>query len=230
MDMQCVILAGGLATRLRPLTEKIPKPLVPINGRPFIHHQLKLLKSYGIANILILTGYLGKQIEDYLGDGSKLGLGINYSYEENPLGTGGSLKNAETMLKEAFLIVNGDTYLNLDYKELIDYFYKRDKIGVMTVYSDSEKIAPNNVKIDETNLVMGYNKKDDATMDCVDSGVMVFKKKIINFIEPGRKISLEEDIFSRLIENKELVAYPVKQRFYDIGTFEGLKLLEGILK
>ena len=230
MGMQCVFLAGGLATRLRPLTYKIPKFLVPINGRPFLHYQLELVKSYGISNILILTGYLGKQIEDYLGDGSKLGLGISYSYEENPLGTGGALKKAETMLEDAFLVINGDTYLDFDYKGLIDYFYTQAKIGVLTVYPNSEKIAPNNVKINAANLVIAYSKKSNAAMNCVDGGVMVLKKEITNFIEAGKKVSLEENIFSKLIENKELSAYPVNQRFYDMGTFEGLKLLEEILK
>jgi len=114
--MQVVILAGGKGTRLRPITYQVPKPMVPIHGKPFLQYQLELIKSLGINEVLLLVGYLGKQIEEYFGGGPKFGLNIEYSYENNPLGTGGALKNAEEKLAEKFLLLNGDTFLPMDYE------------------------------------------------------------------------------------------------------------------
>ena len=230
-SIQAVILAGGEGMRLRPLTYKIPKPMVPINGRPFLWHQLKLIKSHGVTDVLILAGYLGKQIEDYFGNGFRLGLNIDYSYEEGLLGTGGALKRAENKLQEAFVLLNGDTYLSIDYKKVMDYFHQHRKIEAITVYNNSDKIAPNNVKIiEESNLVTGYSKKNNKDMNCLDAGLMVFKKKIVTFIKKNKKTSLEEEIFPKLIKIKELIAYPTSQKFYDIGSFQGLKFLREMLK
>src|SRR5208282_6436393 len=118
-DFQAVILAGGLGTRMRPITETIPKPMIAVAGEPFLHHQLSLLRSFGIRRVLLLVAYLGDQIENYFGDGTSLGLQLGYSYESAPLGTGGALKNAEALLDDEFVVLNGDTYLAIDYAALI---------------------------------------------------------------------------------------------------------------
>jgi len=162
--MQAVILAGGKGTRLRPLTYRMPKSIVPINGKPFLQYQLELIKSYGINEVLLLVSYLGEQIERYFNNGSKFGLSIEYSYEESPLGTGGALKNAEDKLKKEFLLLNGDTFLPIDYRKLISYFHQYNKIGVITVYNNSKKIASNNIAIGKSNLIIDYNKKDSKGM------------------------------------------------------------------
>lgn len=227
--MQAVILAGGAGTRLRPLTYERPKPMIPIHGRPFLRYQLELIKSFNFNNVLLLVSYLGSQIEDYFEDGSKFGLKIEYSYEETPLGTGGALKNAENKLSDEFLLLNGDTYLPIDYGKLVEYFHQADKIGLITVYNNSEKIAANNIAIGVSNLVVNYDKKDSRGMTHVDAGTMVFKKELLSLI-PEKIFSLEENMFYALIKRKELAAFVCEQRFYDMGSFKELEVIKGVLR
>ena len=228
--MQVAILAGGKGSRLRPLTYQIPKPMISILGKPFLQYQLELIESFGINKVLLLVSYLGRQIEEYFGSGSKFGLNIEYSYEKNPLGTGGALKNAEEKLAEKFLLLNGDTFLSIDYEKLMEYFHQCDKIGVITVYNNSEKIASNNIALAKSNVVVGYNKKDFQGMTHVDAGVVAFKKEILNLIPKAQVCSLEEEIFPMLIEKKELIAYPTSQRFYDMGNSKELKVIKEALR
>ncbi len=228
--MQVVILAGGKGTRLRPLTYQMPKPMIPIHGKPFLQHQLELLKSFGLKDVLLLVSYLGNQIEEYFGDGAKFGLSIKYSYEETPLGTGGALKNAEDKLAEEFLLLNGDTFLPIEYGELIKYFYQYTKMGIIVVYYNSEDIVPNNIAIGESNFVFEYNKKDSKGMTHVDAGAIVFKKEVLNLIPNGQVSSLEEEIFHKLIKIKELLAFPTRKRFYDIGNFKEIKVIKRVLR
>ncbi len=228
--MQTVILAGGKGTRLRPLTYQIPKSLVPIHGKPFLHYQLEFIKSFNLNNVLLLVSYLGDQIEDYFGDGSRFGLKIEYSYEEIPLGTGGALKNAGDKLSDEFLLLNGDTFLPIDYDAFIKYFKEFDKIGTITAYDNSEEIVPNNIAVGISNLVVNYNKKDSRGMTHVDAGVMVFKKELLNFIPEGQTSSLEENTFNELIKRKELAAFVTNQRFYDMGNFKELEVIKGVLR
>ncbi len=228
--MQVVILAGGKGTRLRPLTYQMPKPMIPIHGKPFLQHQLELLKSFGLKDVLLLVSYLGNQIEEYFGDGAKFGLSIKYSYEETPLGTGGALKNAEDKLAEEVLLLNGDTFLPIEYGELIKYFYQYTKMGIIVVYNNSEDIVPNNIAIEESNFVFEYNKKDSKGMTHVDAGAIVFKKEVLNLIPNGQVSSLEEEIFHKLIKIKELLAFPTRKRFYDIGNFEEIEVIERVLR
>lgn len=228
--MQVAILAGGKGTRLRPITYEIPKPMIPIHGKPFLQYQLELIKSFSIDEVLLLVSCLGKQIEEYFGGGSKFGLNIKYSYENNPLGTGGALKNAEEKLAEKFLLLNGDTFLPMDYEKLMEYFHQCGKIGVITVYDNSEKIASNNIALAKSNVVVGYNKKDFQGMTHVDAGAMLFKKEVLNFIPKAQVCSLEEEIFPMLIEKKELISYPTSQRFYDMGDFKELEVIKEVLR
>src|SRR5437763_8512465 len=135
---QAVILAGGLGTRMRPMTEQVPKPMLPVNGRPFLYHQLRLLESRGFRRVLLLVGYLGEQIEGYFDSeaGATLEVGISYSYESSPLGTGGALRNAATKLDPAFVVLNGDTYLDVDYRRLCADFERGDCAGMTVAYNN----------------------------------------------------------------------------------------------
>lgn len=225
--MQAVILAGGRGVRLGPLTDNMPKPMIPINGKPFLQHQLKLIKSAGISEVLILVGYLGAKIEAHFGDGSKFGLCIEYSHEKTPLGTGGGLKNAENKIRDEFLLLNGDTYLPMNYERLVNAFHQCGKTGMVTVYDNREKVATNNIAILEPDLVTGYNT---GRMTHVDAGVYVFNKNILDLIPDNKPCSLEKEIFHKLINEKELCYFAVKHRFYDMGSLRGLDVLKGVLK
>jgi len=228
--MQAVILAGGKGTRLQPLTFGVPKPLIVIHGKSFLQYQLEYIKSFAINEVLVLVCYLGEMIKKRFGNGSNLGLKISYSYEETPLGTGGALKNAEDELAEEFLLLNGDTFLAADYTKLIEYYHQCNKVGMIVVYENSQKIVSNNIMLGEKNLVIGYNKRDAKGMTHIDAGVMVFKKRVLDFIPESQVCSLEEEIFPKLIQLRELVAFPTNQRFYDMGSFEGLREIKAILK
>src|SRR6185295_9255567 len=134
--MQAVILAGGLGTRLRPLTTQVPKPMVPVAGAPYLEHQLRLLAGQSLSDIVVLTGYLGEQIEEYFGDGRQLALRIRYSRESQPLGTGGALREARPLLDESFLVIYGDSYLPIKYSGLGRRLAMTAASGVIAVYRD----------------------------------------------------------------------------------------------
>jgi NDP-sugar pyrophosphorylase family protein len=228
--MQVVILSGGRGSRLSPLTNNVPKAMVLLKGKPFLGYLLERLKSCRLKNILILSGHLGEQIEDFFGDGARFGLSIAYSREKEALGTAGALKKAEKRLEKSFLLLYGDTYLDLDYRDLIRRFCQYATVGMIAVYANPDKIAVNNMRVGTGMFVEDYNKKDGRGMNYLDSGAMVFKKEVTDFIEKDKVSSLENDIYPRLIAAKAFVAYPMRHRFYDIGSFAGLKLLSEKLR
>jgi len=227
--MQVAILAGGLGTRLRPLTLTVPKPMVPIHGRPFLEYQIEWVKQFGFHRILLLTGYLGEQIEEHFQDGRRWGVSIAYSRESSPLGTAGALKLAEHQLDERFLLLNGDTYLPIDYGAMARHFEQSDGLGLMTVYDNADKVAMNNVGLTHDGKVARYAKSGGPGLTHVVAGAYLFKSAVAERIPAGTKSSLEEDLVATLAPSGELGSYPVSQRFYDIGTFERFALAEPIL-
>ena len=227
-SLQVVILVGGLGTRLKPLTETVPKPMVPILNQPFLYYQLGYLKRQNLKNILLLTGYRGQSIQKFFLDGSSLGLKITYSQEDQPLGTGGALLAAKSLLENQFLLVNGDSFLPFDYQEFIGHFLRSDKIGQLSVLSQEYNFTgvKTNVALDEASgLVSVYRKSQQGfPLSYVDAGVAAFEKKIFSFFPQDKKnFSLEEEIYPLLIAKKSLLAYKISERFYDIGTPERLK-------
>src|SRR5579871_1802682 len=140
------LLAGGLATRLRPITETIPKAMVEVAGRPFIDHQLALLRGNGIRRVVLCLGYLGEQIERHLGDGAAHGLELQYSHDgDRLLGTGGALRRALPLLGEVFWVLYGDSYMDIDYQHVLDDFSQRDGLGLMTVLKNNNSWDASNV-------------------------------------------------------------------------------------
>ncbi|MDD5020442.1 MAG: sugar phosphate nucleotidyltransferase [Candidatus Omnitrophica bacterium] len=228
--MQAVILAGGRGTRLGRLTDAIPKPMVPIHEKPFLYHELRMLKSQGYRDILILTGYLGKQIEEYFKDGAGLDLHIAYSHEETPLGTGGALKLAENKISDNFILMNGDTIFPFDLHELIGFFHKHNKMGALAVSKDPSCRPAFNIAVGRDGLVEKYYMKPPlAGADYASGGIGVFKHDLLGLIPPGRPCSLEEDIYDILIGKHDLAAYVASGPFYDMGTPERLKRIQEFL-
>ena len=227
--MQAVILAGGKGTRLRPLTYKIPKPMILINGKPFLEHLLNLLKKYDIARIILCVGYLGEKIKDYFGQGSKWGMDISYSIEEELLDTAGAIKKAEGLLEGSFLLLNGDTYLPLNYSELIEYFSQRDRIGVMAVCRKKNIPGKGSVKM-EDGFIVDYKKNNENDLEYLDAGVSIYSRRLLKLIPEGRAVSLEKEIYPQLIASRELLGYVSEERFYDMGTSEELEILKEVLE
>lgn len=220
--MQVAILAGGHATRLRPLTKEIPKSMIMIQGRPFLEYQLELLKRGGVKDVVLCIGYLGEQIKKHFGRGRRFGVNIKYSYDgDKLLGTAGALKNAERLLENEFVVTYGDSYLFLDLFTTISYFRRFDKLGLMTVYKNYDQYDTSNVVVDG-NLVKKYNKRGKTKdMVYIDYGASVLRKSALELVPPNRVYSLEE-LFNQMIGQEELLAYEVNKRFYQIGSPEGL--------
>lgn len=219
--MQVVILAGGLATRLRAVAQDCPKSMVQILGKPFLEYQLDFLRKNGIRDIVLCIGHLGEQIENYLGDGRELGVSIVYSGEDRLLGTAGALKNAKDLLKDVFFTLYGDSYLFLDFRAAMSFFESKNKLALMSVYKNYDKYGRSNTTI-KGELVSKFSK-DERTADMVyiEYGANIFSREILEMIPEGH-YTLEQ-LFPRLIEREELLAYEVNERFYEIGSFHGLK-------
>ena len=231
--MQVVILAGGMGTRLRPLTLSTPKPIISILGKPYLYYQLKYLKRQGIGKALLLVGYLGEQIKDYFGQGRDIGMDLDYSEEKELMGTGGALKLAEEKISGDFIVINGDSFLPIDYSHFESAFRRAGTEGIAAVYRDLRGATgvTMNVALSPEGLVVCYNKEGISPgLDYVDAGVAAFRKGVLKRISPGRVISLEKDVYPELIGEGELSGYITRSRFYDIGTRERIKEMEAWLR
>jgi NDP-sugar pyrophosphorylase family protein len=234
LQTQAVILAGGLGTRMRPITETIPKPMIAVAGKPFLQWQLELLGRAGVVRSLLLVSYLGEQIREYFGSGKKFGWNVEYSFEASPMGTGGALKIAEMKLQEYFVLVNGDTYLDIDYREAVSRFLRLDCAALIVAYrlpaTRSEEIPasllPGNLAVNADGVVTEYRKRGPERLNFIDAGVIVLKKEVLAQIAAGQKCSLEEEIYPRLIERGEMRAFVTDEAFYDMGSPAGLAALE----
>ena len=230
--MQAVILAGGLGTRLWPVTKEIPKPMVPVAGVPYLEHQLRLLRDQSVTDIVLLTGYLGDQIEEHFGTGRSMGLTLRYSREESPLGTGGALRQAADLLADKFLVIYGDSYLPIQYPTALDALGNSRARGLLVVYDNrlGDTSVKNNVAIDDDRRVILYSKDstDQNELNYVEAGVSTFRRSVLDLIPGVGKVSLEEEVFPELIARRELIALPTNQRFYDIGTPDRLKVIENL--
>jgi len=216
--LQAVILAGGLGTRLRPLTLKVPKAMVDINGKPFLEIKLREMVSRGIRDYVFCVGYLGNVIEDYFGDGGRFGARIRYSYDgEELLGPIGALKKAEGMLNDEFLVTYADNYVPMNYFGLMERL-KGSAIGVMAVLHNFNRWGKSDIHVRD-GLVTGYSKNSNSGFEWINYGIFALKKSALEFAHSGS----EEEFFGELIKRKELLAYEVSERFYDIGSPSGLE-------
>ena len=227
---QCLILAGGLATRLRPLTENIPKAMVPVEGKPFIEYQIALLKEYGITDIVLCIGHKGEMIKDYFKDGGNLGVRITYSYEETQLGTGGAIRNALELLDDHFIVLYGDAYLNINYRKIIDFRKQDNSDALLAVFKNEGNLDTSNVLFKDKKFVL-YDK-DNPTVDMkyIDYGMSILSKKVIEEYIPGDTIYDLADCYNQLSKSNRLVGYEVKERFYEIGSFSGLDEFKDYIK
>ena len=224
-----VILAGGLATRLRPITERIPKALVDVGGQPFIAHQLRLLRSWGVEYAVISAWYKGEMIREYVGNGNRFGMEVQYVFDgDQPLGTGGAIRQALTLLTGAFFVLYGDSYLPCDYADIQAHFDRHTQPGLMTVYRNHGKWDTSNVEM-RNNEILCYDKINRTTrMEFIDYGLGLFKREVFASLPQGQPADLTE-IYQNLVAHHNLLAYEVKQRFYEVGSFEGLHELDKLL-
>jgi NDP-sugar pyrophosphorylase family protein len=224
------ILAGGLATRLRPITEKIPKSLVPVAAKPFLAHQLALLRSRGIRRVVLCIGYLGEMIQRDLGDGEKFGVKLDYSFDgEKLLGTGGAIKRALPLLGEEFFVLYGDSYLPIEYAPIAEFFHGSGKLGLMTVYRNEGKYDTSNVVFADGEIKIYDKKQKLPEMRHIDYGLSLFKASVFEQFPADAQFDLA-DVMQKLVREKQLAGYEVAERFYEIGSPAGLAELETLLQ
>jgi NDP-sugar pyrophosphorylase family protein len=229
MSIPMVILAGGLATRLRPLTQKIPKALVVVAGRPFLEHQIELLKRNGIAEVILCVGYLGEMIEQRYGDGEALGVRIRYSFDgPRLLGTGGAIKKASALVPDPFYVLYGDSYLPVEYQAVAHAYQEAGKPALMTVYANADVWDTSNVWFERGRIRLYSKREKLKEMRYIDYGLMICTRKIFDDSPSDVPFDLA-DTLENLSRKGELAGHEVNQRFYEIGSPAGLAELDRVL-
>ena len=216
--MQAAILAGGLGTRLKPLTNHVPKAMVQVNGRPFLEYELELLVSHGVDDVVLCVGYLGEMIRDHFEDGSRFNMRIRYSSDGgNLLGPIGALKMAEVMLGKRFFVTYGDAYLRLDYRAMMEALLGQDELGLMAVYLNKGRFGRSDVVVTD-GFVTTYDKgKSIPGMSWINFGVTALKKEALASVDLGRACD-EPTFYGQMVEGRQLRAFEVRDRFYEIGS------------
>lgn len=226
-----VILAGGLATRIRPLTEQFPKALISIHGHPFLRFQLLLLKKYGFTDVVLSVGYEGQQIEEVFGNGSSLGIKLRYSYDGDfLLGTGGAIQKALPLLSDPFLVLYGDSYLDIDYGAVLNSFFRSEDsleypLGLMTVYRNDHQWDQSNVVFHDSWVQCYHKREPSPDMHHIDWGLGILSQEAFLPFQFESIFDLAS-VYEKLAIDRRLKGYEVFQRFYEIGSFEGIEALK----
>jgi N-acetyl-alpha-D-muramate 1-phosphate uridylyltransferase len=217
------ILAGGLSMRLRPLTERIPKSLLEVNGEPFIAHQLRLLRANGVRRVVLCVGHLGEMIQDVLKDGSAYGVEVDYAFDgASLLGTAGAVKNALPKLGDAFFVLYGDSYLVCDYAAIARSFSSSGKLALMTVFRNNGLWDSSNVEF-EDGKILDYSKTSkNSRMHDIDYGLGAFRAAAFDSVPAGKPYDLA-GLYGDLLQAGQLAGFEVTQRFYEIGSPAGLE-------
>jgi len=224
------LLAGGLAKRMRPLTETVPKSMLMVAGEPFIAHQLRLFRREGIERIVLCVGYLWEKMAEFVGDGSRFGLKVEYSTEHDKLlGTGGALKQALPLLGEEFLVHYGDSYLDIPFAPVVDAFRASGRRSLMTVYRNKDDFDTSNVEFDGREII-AYSKRDRTpAMHHIDWGLGALKREALSGWPYNESFDLAS-VYERLVREGQLAAFEVRNRFYEIGSHAGLEDTDAFLR
>ena len=227
---QAVILAGGQGTRLRPLTDHTPKPMIPFHGRPFVAYLVEMLKEQGFTRILFLLGHLPEQVADYFGDGSRLGLAIDYAV--SPVGdeTGTRLRRVRDRLDESFVLLYCDNYWPMPFARMWERFQAAGTQALVTVYRNRDRYTRSNLRVDSDGLLAVYDKSRTAPdLAGVDIGFFILRRAVIDLIPQDGNPSFEKTIYPLLVEHRQLAAFETEHRYYSVGSHERLPLTEAFL-
>jgi MurNAc alpha-1-phosphate uridylyltransferase len=222
--MQAVILAGGLGTRMRPFTEKMPKCLLPVCGRPFIDYQLDLLKAGGVREIVLCVGYLGEMVQSHLGDSGSRGLRIEYSWDSPECGgTAGALKHAEPLLDTTFFLTWGDSYVRVDHAAMFAAHRAStpEVAATMGVFCNQNAYDSSNVQIGGNKVVRYVKGAPNSQLTHIDAGISVFERSALQEIPSHQNVALDQ-FFSSWAASGRLGAFSVPHRFYETGSWAGL--------
>lgn len=223
------LLAGGLATRLHPLTEKMPKALIEVAGEPFVIHQLRLLKREGVTRVVLCLGFLGEMVRQVVKDGSAYGLEVDYSFDgDRLLGTGGAIKRALPGLGQHFFVLYGDSYLDIAFAPVYAAFLSSRAPALMTVFRNEGRWDTSNVLFDGSHVVRYDKRHPSADMHYIDYGLGLFARAAIADW-PSEAFDLAE-VYAKLAEEGRLAGFEVSRRFYEIGTPKGLTETDAYLR
>jgi N-acetyl-alpha-D-muramate 1-phosphate uridylyltransferase len=224
------ILAGGVASRMRPRTDKTPKALLEVAGQPFIAHQMTLLRSQQITDVVLCVGHLAEQIEAFVGDGRAWGMRVRYSVD-GPLllGTGGALRRAQPLLGDTFFVMYGDSYLRCDFAAVARAFSESHRLGLMTVFRNDNALGASNVRFEQGRIVKYDKVMRDAEMRHIDYGLAVLTSAALAPYPSHRPFDLVA-VYQDLLAAGQLAACEVPDRFFEIGSPDGLRDTEALLK
>lgn len=225
-----IILAGGLGSRLKNLTKEKPKAMIKINNKPFIYHQLNLLKQKKIKNVVICTGHFSNLIQEYVGNGRDFGLNVKYSYDgKNLLGTGGAVKKATQSLQDYFFILYGDSYLDISFEDLYKYYLANGKKPVMSLIKNNNMWDKSNIIFNKKKITCYEKNSKNKEMQYIDYGLSILNKSDFEQNSYGEIFDLSE-LFTDLARENKLLGYEYKKRFYEIGSTSGINDLSLYLK
>jgi len=223
VTLPVAILAGGLATRMKPLTETVPKSLLDIAGKPFIARQLECLRDRGVQRVVLCIGHLGDRIRAAVGTGAAFGVEVSYSDEGSTLlGTGGALKKALPLLGGAFLVLYGDSLLEIDYAAVERAFLHSGQRGLMTVYRNEDRLDASNVEFVGGRILRYHKGSRDPSMQYIDYGLGGLRAEALDAVPPGQRVDLA-GLYQDLLAQEQLAGYEVFERFYEIGSKAGLE-------
>jgi len=221
---KAVILAGGEGTRLRPLTNGIPKPMLPVLNHPFLEHTIRYLSNYGITEIILALSYQSDIITDYFGDGRRLGVRLRYALEDSPLGTAGAVKNAEGYLDSTFVVLNGDIFTDLDIAAMFAFHRKRKAMATLALTRVDNPCAFGVVEADGNARIQRFIEKpapDEVTTNWINAGVYILEPEVLQQVPENAHYMFERGLFPRLLElGKTMCGYQFQGQWLDIGTPE----------
>jgi len=230
--MQTIIIAGGLAQRIRPLTLNTPKSLIKIKGIPFIDYQLKFLKKQNIDEVILCLGYLGEMVSDYVKDGSQYGIKVKYSFDgKKLLGTGGSLFNAKSLLKGKFIVIYGDSFLPINFQLVLKKFFKSSKSSLMVIMKNKDLWDKSNVIFNGRKIIEYSKNSNSDKMKYIDYGLSVLNKKNFLFFCKDMNSTFDLSLYLRsLAVNDDLDHFLTKKRFFEIGSLSGILDFENYIQ
>jgi len=226
---QAVILAGGLGTRLKPFTLEKPKPMLEIEGIPFLQHLLMQVKSWGIKQVVLLLGYKAEIIQDYFGDGSQFGIQITYSVTPTEYDTGARLMAAKQELKDEFILLYCDNYCPINYEKAFKIYCKNDSLIQITAYANKDGYTKNNLTVKDDKVILYDKKRQMDNLQAVDIGYAFVKKKALEMLS-NENTNFEASIYPSAVEAGSMSAYVTEHRYYSIGSWERIDLTRKFFK
>ncbi len=222
--MKALFLAGGIGTRLKPLTDDLPKPLVPIMTKPILERNILKLKELGVDEIILSTCYKGDKIEKYFGDGTKMGLKIDYICEDTPLGTGGAIKNAEEFFNDAFIIVNADILSDIDITDMMKFHKEKSAAVTIAVTKVENPTDYGVIEYDKNLYAKSFTEKPEPSevkSNYINAGIYIFEPNVLKEIPEEQAVSIERETFPLLLKKDYPIAvYKTDAYWMDIGTSE----------